>query len=232
MVERAELYAHIPPTGRPIPIKAAPFLVDNNILGEEEITEAAIRLRMHRTGDPSGMRDEHLRLWLCAVKREEHPDPWNWEKVIAIIHAAFRGLELVASCTWKTVVMIPKGVGTNSRSIGLVEVLCKAISGIINFRLSSSVQFHDNLHGFLVGRGTGTTIFEVKLLQHIILIWETFLHSIFLNLRKAYGSLDRERCLDILAGYGMVPRTLYIMCTYWVRLRMAAREGGHYGPVL
>ena len=127
--------------------------------------------------------------------------------------------------------MVRKWVGTNFQGFGLVEVLCKAISGIINFRLSSSVQFHDNLHGFLVGRGTGTTIFEVKLLQHIILIWETFLHSIFLNLRKAYGSLDRERCLDILAGYGMVPRTLYIMCTYWVRLRMAAREGGHYGPV-
>ena len=48
------------------------------------------------------MSFEHLRMWLCASTREEDPDLVN-------IQAAFRGGELVASCAWKTVVMIPKG---------------------------------------------------------------------------------------------------------------------------
>ena len=63
--------------------------------------------------------------------REEHPDPGNWEKIIATIHAAFRGGELTATCALQMVVMIPNGGGTDFRGIGLVEVLWKAIYGII-----------------------------------------------------------------------------------------------------
>ena len=37
------------------------------------------------------------------------------------------------------VVMIPKGVGTDFRGIGLVGVLWKTISGIINCQISSSI---------------------------------------------------------------------------------------------
>ena len=131
------------------------------------------------------MRDEHLRMWLHAEIQKEDPDPGNWEKVVSIIQAAFRGVEIVTSCAWKTVVMIPKGGGTNFRGIGLVEVLWKAISGINNCRTSSSIQFHDDLHGFCAGIGTGTTTLKAKLLQQLIAMMETVLHSIFPDLRKA-----------------------------------------------
>ena len=40
---------------------------------------------------------------------------------------------------------------------------------------------------------------------------ETVLHSIFLYLHKAYDVLDRNRCLDILAGGGLGPRMLRIL---------------------
>ena len=74
------------------------------------------------------MRAKHLRMWLRTATQEEHPDPGNWDKSIAIIQAAFRGGELAAPCACHTVVMIPKGRGTNFRGIVLVEVLWKAIS--------------------------------------------------------------------------------------------------------
>ena len=48
-------------------------------------------------------------------------------------------------------VMIPKGGGTNFQVIGLVGVLWKAISGIINFRLSSSIHFYEVFCGFFAG---------------------------------------------------------------------------------
>ena len=66
----------------------------------------------------------------------------------------------------------------------MVEVLWKSISGIINLRLSSSVHIYDVLHGFHVGRGTGTATLEAKLL---IAIRVTVLHTIFINLRKELG---------------------------------------------
>ena len=108
-------------------------------------------------------------------------------------------------CACQTVVMTPKGGGTDFRGIGLVEVLWKAISGIINRQIPSSIQFHDSLHGFYTGRGTGTSTLEAKLLQKIIVMRDAVLHSIFPDLRKAYDALDRDRCLYILAGYGMDP---------------------------
>ena len=43
-VKRAELYAHGPPPGKPIPIELAPLPVDDNIPGEEDIYEAVLRL--------------------------------------------------------------------------------------------------------------------------------------------------------------------------------------------
>ena len=51
-------------------------------------------------------------------------------------------------------------------------------------------------------------------------------------MRKAYNDLDRDHCIDILVGYGVGPRTLNILRTYWVRLQMTAKAGGHYKPVL
>ena len=107
--------------------------------------------------------------------------------------------------------MIPKGGGTNFQGIGLVEFLWKLISGIINFQLSSSIRFHDNLDGFCAGRGTGTSTLEENLLQKLIAMRETVLHAIFLDLHKAYDDLDRECCIDILLGCGVGSRKLRIL---------------------
>ena len=64
--------------------------------------------------------------------------------------------------------MIPNGGGTDFKGIGLVEVPWKAIPGIINYRISSSIQFHDALHGFCAGRETGTAPPKENLLQKLI----------------------------------------------------------------
>ena len=101
-------------------MKVATLPLDDNIPGKEDISKAVMWLWLNYTGVPSGMRAEHLRLWICAAKREEHPDPEKLEKVFVIIHADFRGEVLAVLCTWQTVVMIPKGGCPNFREIGLV----------------------------------------------------------------------------------------------------------------
>ena len=68
--------------------------MDENILGEEDIAEAVLRMRLNYAGGLSVIRSKHLRMWLCTATREEDPDPGNWEKVVAIIHAEFSEGEL------------------------------------------------------------------------------------------------------------------------------------------
>ena len=65
--------------------------MDDNIPEEEDISKAVLRLQLHCAGGPSGMRAEHIKMWLHAATWEEAPNPGNWEKVFAIIQAAFRG---------------------------------------------------------------------------------------------------------------------------------------------
>ena len=65
---------------------------------------------------------------------------------------------------WQAVVLIPKGE-KDYRGIGLVEVMWKVVAVILNCRFTSSITYHDVLHGFKAVYGTGTITLEAKLIQ-------------------------------------------------------------------
>ena len=46
----------------------------------------------------------------------------------------------------------------------MVEVLWKTVTSLLNQRLMEAIKFHDVLHRFRAGRGTGTAALEAKLL--------------------------------------------------------------------
>ena len=128
-----------------------------------------------------------------------------WGKVVKITQTAFREGKLAEESTWQTVVLIPKGK-REFRGIGLVEVTWKIVVVILHRRLTAGIQFHDALHGFREGCGTGTATLEAKLLQKLATMREEVLYVIFLDLTKAYDALDRSRSLEILKGYGVGDR--------------------------
>ena len=130
--------------------------------------------------------------------------------------------------TWQAVVLIPKEK-KDYRGIGLVEMVWKVVAAILNRHFTSSVTYHDALHGFRKGRGTGTATLEAKLLQQLAAMMEEILYVIFLDLTKAYDTLDRSRCLEILEGCGVGLNARRLLKTYWRRLTMVARAGGYYG---
>ena len=101
--------------------------------------------------------------------------------------------------------------------------------GVINFRFTVAITYHDFLHGFRAGHDTGTVTLELKLIQQVAALREEFLHAILLDLYKYYNALDRSRCLDILEGYGVGLRALRLLQLYWAKLRMVARAGEYYG---
>ena len=94
-------------------------------------------------------------------------------------------------------ILITKGK-KDYRGIGLVEVMWKLVAAILNFRLTASINFHDFLHEFRAGCGTGNATLEAKMLQQLAALREEVLYVIFLDLHKAYDSLDRYRFLEIL----------------------------------
>ena len=143
-----------------------------------------------------------------------------------MIQTAFREWWLAEETTWQAVVLIPKGE-KYYRGINLVEVMWKVVAVILNRRFTSSITYHDALHGLRAGCGTGTATLEAKLLQQLAAMREEVLYMIFLDLTKAYDALERFRCLVILEGYGVGPSARRLLTTYWRRLTMVARAGGY-----
>ena len=60
----------------------------------------------------------------------------------------------------------------------------------------------------------------------------TTLFQVFLDLTKAYDTLDRERTLALLQGYGMGPNSLCLLKCFWDGLVLCAKQGGYYGREL
>ena len=102
-------------------------------------------------------------------------------------------------------VLIIKG-GGEYRGIGLVELIWNFRASIMNNRLRSAINLHDALHGFRQGREAGTMTTEANMAQQLAGIFHEPLFQVFIDVRKAYESLDKGRCTDILRGYG--PRLL------------------------
>ena len=107
----------------------------------------------------------------------------------------------------------------------------KVVVAILNCRLTAFIAFHNFPHIFRAGGGIGTSTPEAKLLQKLVALREEVLYMIFLDMHKAYDALDRSRCLEIMEGYGVVPKSRRLLTNYWRRLTMVARAGDYYGTV-
>ena len=152
-----------------------------------------------------------------------------WNKVLELIELVFTGNPLPKSFGVGILVLIPKGVPDQYRGIALLEVIYKLVSAIINRRLTAQIAFHDAVHGFRVGRGTNTAIIELKLRMQLAQRTTKPLYLVFLDLKKAYDTLDRGRTLGILKGYGLGQNLCRIIEEVWEMDTMVPKQAGFYG---
>jgi Reverse transcriptase (RNA-dependent DNA polymerase) len=162
-------------------------------------------------------------------ERATKPEPWD--KFCHLVSYCFETSELPQSACFSTLVLIPKSDG-GVRGIGLLESMWKVISMIIKERMSRTIHFNDTLHGFRPGRGTGTAIFEARLHHDRSIQQGKTLSQIFLDLSKAYDTLDRDRTIQLLQAYGVGPRLMRLLQTFWNNLQLVPKQGVYYGRLI
>ena len=154
-----------------------------------------------------------------------------WSKVLELVELCFTGAPLPRNFGIGILVLITKGVPDQYRGIALLEVIYKLVSSIINQRLADKIVFHRAIHchGFCRGRGTGTATIIAKLRMQLAVRTTTPLYWVFLDLKKAYDTLDRQRALAILKGYGVGMNILSIIERVWSMDTMVPKQSGFYG---
>jgi len=242
--ERVALYGRVPPPGDNLPIHVDKVDIPDGVPSDQELREVVRGLRNGRAAGASGLQAEHLKVWLSdMVREEEEPGPMEdgpqeegesdkgpgrkWRIFVKLMQAVWEQGSVPEQMRWEIIVLLPKG-GGDYRGIGLLEPFWKVIEKIMVARLSS-VKFHDGLHGGLSGRGTGTATIEAKLHQGLAWRDQCPLYQIYIDLKKAYDALDRERTLEILAAYGVGPKLLALQKHFWETAVLVCRAGGNYG---
>jgi hypothetical protein len=91
------------------------------------------------------------------------------------------------------------------------------------------ITLHDSLHGCLAGRGMGTGIIEGKLAQQLAHLEQTPFFGVFINLKKVFDTMDRGRCLAILALHRVGLRMRRLIRNFWDTAMNVCRAKGNYG---
>jgi hypothetical protein len=233
--ERVNLYMQQDPPGEPLLINIDPIPVDDGMPSEGEIRVAVAGLSNGRAGGASGMHAEDVKTWLHGVKLEEDPEVGpvnigagdNWRRFTLLVQAIWDHGTIPPQLLWVIIVLIPKG-GGDYWGIGLLEPMWKVCERVMDLCLNA-FDLHNLLHGCRDKRGTGTAGIEAKLAQQLAHLEQAPFYGVFLDLKKAFDSMDRERCLLILEGYGVGPRMIRLIWNFWRNAVLVCRASGNNG---
>ena len=94
--------------------------------------------------------------------------------------------------------------------------------------MTKSNKFCEKIHGFRRGRGCYTAIGEAKLrIQEATCNYKT-LYQIYLDLKKAYDSVDRDQVMRVLEIYKVGPRIRRYIKGIWDEQKFILRQAGFY----
>ena len=100
---------------------------------------------------------------------------------------------------------------------------------VVNCWLKRGIILNDNLHGFREGRGMGTATLESKLARQISGISHKPIFQVFIEVQKAYDSLDRGEYLGVLRKYGMAQNLDRLLNSYWYHQRIVPKTSKFLG---
>jgi hypothetical protein len=137
--------------------------------------------------------------------------------------------EIPMQMSWMVVVCCQRAEGT-SKGIKLLNPCWKIMEKIMVRRMGT-IDFHPCLHGGMPKRGTGTATIEAKLAQQLAWVEQEPLYQVFVDLCKAYDHLNRAKCIEIMTGYGVGSKLLYLQEKFWEQAEMVGCAGGSFGKL-
>jgi DNA replication initiation complex subunit (GINS family) len=211
--------------------------VEDGIPEEDEIKKALFRMRSRKAPGLTRISVDHMKMWYNLAfpqNSDVPPDEESlarWKTIVEIVQKCMKG-EIPEAFTFGVLVIIPKDDKGGVRGIGLLESIHKLVSQIINMRLGETIQFCEEVHGFRKKRGCYTAIGEAKIRMQMAACSAKTTYQIYLDLRKAYDSIDRKRVLRILKEYGVGPNILRYIRIIWERQVFVLRQSGFYSDPL
>jgi hypothetical protein len=117
--ERVELYAERVAYGEDFPENGTPFEIDDEPLLEGELCTAVSQLSHGRCGGASGIRAEHIKVWLYGAKKAEDPENGSnhvgegktWAKFVELCSSVWTTGTIPQQMCWVVTVLIIKGGG-------------------------------------------------------------------------------------------------------------------------
>ena len=200
---------------------------------EEEIITALYRMRNRKAPGLTGISTEDLKKWEKGANPGVGLTPIPtyqkaWTAVVKLVQDAIEKGKIPSAFSVGTLVIIPKDDKGGVRGIGLLEVIHKLVSQIINLRLGEKIKFLPEVHGFRRHRGTYTAIGEAKMRMQIDACSSAPVYQVYLDLSKAYDSIDRDRTLNIMEKYKIGPNVRNYIKKVWDNQVFHLRQSGFY----
>ena len=71
---------------------------------------------------------------------------------------------------------------------------------------------------------------DIKLAQELTSVDQDPIFLVFLDLQKAYGTLDRGSILKTLEGYGAGLHICKLLAVFWDQQEVVTRQNRYHGP--
>ena len=152
----------------------------------------------------------------------------QWRILVRLARKNFKDRLVPEDLTWATIVFVPKG-RREYREIGLRQGGLEVLRDGGQLSSQEECDATQRTPGFREGRGTGNATLEAKLAQQLAGIVHELLFQVFLDLRKAYDSLDRGWCMEILREYRMGQNTARLIAHHLEISFLFQRQIGSYG---
>ena len=216
----------------------------------QELTDAIRSLANGKAVGPDGVSIELFKVTLNG-------DPTLCRRLLDIVVRIWRGDEVPQQWTDAIIMVLHKEKdrteGGNYRGISLVAPAGKILLKIIARRLSEYCErvgtLPEEQRGFRPNRSTTDMIFVIHRLQELARKKRIALYVCFIDLTKAYDSVDRTLLWTVLARFGVPQNTISAirqfhdgmracvrlddrLCSRWFAVEQCLRQGCVLAPLL